>query len=134
MSDLEVLPGRARRKDGFGATAIDSPRSTRARGQANIALSAHRVAHQECRVTRRWRNSSRSSWGHDFPRRCIAARITEHKNGYEQALKSLSLVHLLTAVLPHLFLLRFAWRDIGGGFAHSDRIPVAHLHDALGKP
>ena len=54
--DLDILPEETRKKGGFGTSVVDGPGSACALGEANIALRTHRMAQQECRVSRRWRN------------------------------------------------------------------------------
>ncbi|MCU1318482.1 MAG: hypothetical protein JWN63_3804, partial [Candidatus Acidoferrum typicum] len=65
-----------------------SARSACARGQANIALSPHRVTQQKCRVSHWWHERVRSRWRRDFLRPRVgdrSERPSEHENGYEQA-------------------------------------------------
>jgi len=45
--NLEILPENLGKKSGFGASVVDSPRSTGAHGQANVALSTQCVAYHK---------------------------------------------------------------------------------------
>src|SRR5438874_8315875 len=103
--DLEVLPEEALKKRSFGASGLDGPGSGRracARGQANIALSSHRVAHQKCGVSRRWCNARGSGWGRNVLRLRLGDRAectSEYESGCEESTNSRSLFRSLTKVV-----------------------------------